>query len=377
MRFVPPEFSNTYSTNNQSAYYSGLNLCGRWASKRRHPIFLRVGVQVFSHQSGIEYELKPAAFMYSVWVITRPLSYANLIPPLAFTSIGKIHLHHWGVFVTDLTFLDIQVIMQRTRAWEDGETSVGALYDLRRDETVNNVNVVRPFTLAIIRREWPAFSTQYVRKTDMIHEKIELEGRFQSSSAFQLMVFPALRIIKKHPNYELLNNNCQNFVKYLLEALCPGAPIPDTIQCVLERLQDMFTVTNNTISLPGAYPVSWKTSISLKSSATESGETWYTASGETWIMALGVSPGASVYSQSHVQSRFYSAWRSTTSLLQTDKPRFLDDTELPVALKRTGPQVTVSKHRRVWKKLVTVGDVNSGKTDLLTYILPHSKLICA
>src|SRR5437868_4279951 len=113
--------------------------------------------------------------MPSVWIITRPLSMANFLPPLAWTSDGIDYLRHWGVFITDNTFLDIEVILQRTRAWGNNEIDLGTLYELRRDLTVNNVNVIRPFTLAVIRQQWRAFSTQYIGKTEMSHGEIELE----------------------------------------------------------------------------------------------------------------------------------------------------------------------------------------------------------
>lgn len=90
----------------------------------------------------------------------------------------------------------------------------------------------------------------------------------------------ALRIIKEHPDYHLFENNCQNFAKYLLESLCPSVSIPETIQNILERLQDFSTQ----ISLPGAYPPS---SISTyeTSFVTASETTWVTASGNTWLTA--------------------------------------------------------------------------------------------
>src|SRR2546423_14328283 len=100
---------------------------------------------------------------------------AIFFPPLAWTSDGIDYLRHWGVFITDNTFLDIEVILQRTRAWENDEIDLGTLYELRRELPVNNVNVIQPFTLAVIRQQWRAFSTQYIGKTNMSHEGIELE----------------------------------------------------------------------------------------------------------------------------------------------------------------------------------------------------------
>ena len=115
--------------------------------------------------------------MFSVWLFTRPLSYASLFPPLELTSNGSHSLRHWGVVVTELTLVDVQVILQRKRgARDDDETSLGTLYELLRDEKVNNVNIVRPFKVAALKREWRAFSCQHIGLTNMTHEMIELEG---------------------------------------------------------------------------------------------------------------------------------------------------------------------------------------------------------
>jgi hypothetical protein len=65
----------------------------------------------------------------------------------------------------------------------------------------------------------------------------------------------AARIVADRPTYWLFENNCQNFVKFLLEALCPGDPIPETIQDILQRLQNISTVAEaHRNVLPGAYP---------------------------------------------------------------------------------------------------------------------------
>jgi len=96
--------------------------------------------------------------------------------------------------------------------------------------------------------------------------------------------FSAIQIINEHPDYRLFENNCQNFVKYLLEAICPGVEIPDTIQCISQKLNDVSTVASNPTILPGAYPVSIISS-KCTSFLTATGTTWVTASGDTWVTA--------------------------------------------------------------------------------------------
>ena len=135
--------------------------------------------------------------------------------------------------------------------------------------------------------------------------------------------------MKERPNYELFENNCQNFVTFLVDVLCPGAVIPETFQRILERLRDLVTVTTNNIrSLPGAYPLS-NTSISLSVTSSES---WITASDETWITAI------EYLSVGGPESR------TTKSIEQRSEPA-------------------------VRRKLVAVGDRDCGKTARLTYVL--------
>jgi hypothetical protein len=49
----------------------------------------------------------------------------------------------------------------------------------------------------------------------------------------------ALKIRDLHPDYDVYFNNCQNFVRYLLEFVCPQKTIngPSTIQ---ETLQNVY-----------------------------------------------------------------------------------------------------------------------------------------
>jgi hypothetical protein len=79
----------------------------------------------------------------------------------------------------------------------------------------------------------------------------------------------ALRIIKERPDYRFIENNCQNFGRYLIETISPNSLCPETIQTIL---QGFLKTPNNPevhARLPGAYPRSL-------TSDTESG-TYYTA----------------------------------------------------------------------------------------------------
>jgi|SRR5277367_128354 len=109
----------------------------------------------------------------------------------------------------------------------------------------------------------------------------------------------AARLIAKRRTFQLFENNSQNFVKFLLEELCPGVPIPDTIKDILQRLEDVSTVAEAYGNvLPGGYPTS-VTSSACTSFVTATGTTWFTASGETWVTAVEYfSSNDSNYSQS-------------------------------------------------------------------------------
>jgi ankyrin repeat protein len=120
-------------------------------------------------------------------------------------------------------------------------------------------------------------------------------------------------IINENPNYFLFENNCQIFVKLLLEAVSPGAPIPETTKCLVQRLLDLWTVSSRDhISLPGAYP-----RFSTESQSTESqsfataSETTFSSfvtapethsvadSGATWVSVI---ESVSSESQSHFRA---------------------------------------------------------------------------
>src|SRR5271170_7491026 len=111
--------------------------------------------------------------VYTVWLFTRPLS---LFSPFGIASDGKPALRHWGVLVSELTLLDVQVIMQRTRGIFEDSTPLGTMYELFREEGYGNVNIIRPFGIAIIRKDWHAFSAQYIGVTEMTLQMIDKEG---------------------------------------------------------------------------------------------------------------------------------------------------------------------------------------------------------
>lgn len=66
----------------------------------------------------------------------------------------------------------------------------------------------------------------------------------------------AARIITTRPEYHLFTNNCQNFCKYLVEAVCPDSRLcPATIRDILSR--PFLPIDRRIVEvsyLPGHYP---------------------------------------------------------------------------------------------------------------------------
>ena len=242
----------------------------------------------------------------TVWLLTRPLTYTSLFPPLANSSAGKDHLRHWGILISEMTIVDAQAIMLRTRGYGgNDDLELGTLYELFRNENdYNNVNIICPFGMRTIKENWHGFSIQYVGETQMTHDMIEQEGTsFRSQIKFQTDAILAIRITHERPNYCLFVNNCPNFVKFLLEVVCPDASIPETIKCVFDRMLDISVIASMPdFSLPGAYPPSIAAT-TCDSFKTTAGRTWVTASGTTWITAaecfsIAVSSSSTYYTES-------------------------------------------------------------------------------
>ena len=92
-------------------------------------------------------------------------------------------------------------------------------------------------------------------------------------------------IIVNRPTYRLFDNNCQNSATFLLESLCPGAAVPDTIQKALERIAKQFDIEPlPSRRLPGAYPPS--TTSGATTYVTASDRSWWTATGNEYFSTI-------------------------------------------------------------------------------------------
>ena len=215
-----------------------------------------------------------------VWLWTRPLSYAAKIPQLEATSDGRPYLRHWGVLVTELGTIDAKVIFQTSNN-ANITAYIGTMYELMQNDERTDVFVNSEFSMQNARNDWRSFVAQYVGETLWTHERISEEGKY--SLVVLNVDNKAATIISTRPTYRIIHNNCQNFATYLLEALCPGAAIPDTIEKVLKQISQLLEASQ-TAQLPGTYPLS---SISTPTTyITASGTSWWTASGTEWVTAI-------------------------------------------------------------------------------------------
>jgi len=149
---------------------------------------------------------------YSVWLFTRPLTYAMFSPPVAASSEGKHCLSHWGVLVNDMSMIDLTVILSRNmRHTANEKMEFGIMYELHQGENqINNISINEHFGMKSIRNEWHMFSMQYVGKTTMAPDVITHEGAFTFPLGTHLQQFelsiPILIIVFSRTTVKILRN---------------------------------------------------------------------------------------------------------------------------------------------------------------------------
>ena len=119
---------------------------------------------------------------YSVWLFTRPITYAMTFPSIAASSDGKNYLRHWGVLVNEMTIIDIEVIISRVRKYgANDNTDLGIMYELHRNnDNKNDLRITEKFGINSVRNEWPMFSMEYIGETTMTYDIIKIIGGFYS-----------------------------------------------------------------------------------------------------------------------------------------------------------------------------------------------------
>ena len=112
--------------------------------------------------------------------------------------------------------------------------------------------------------------------TSDTNEEIELKGLLLIKSYLKIA---ALDIIRFNPTYHLYKNNCQNFAKFLVEAICNTHVSLETIQDVLESLYNPKDMAPPPAYFPGSYPPS--ISMRTRSEFFTAGSTFFQTAEET------------------------------------------------------------------------------------------------
>lgn len=106
----------------------------------------------------------------TVWLFARPLRSSFL----DWLTRGNFVLNHWGVLVSDISCMDVEVTIQRSlRPAKNSMEATGTMYELYR--TSDGKNVVRrtnPFSSSTWRDCWPSFAYQFVATTNLGDEEI-------------------------------------------------------------------------------------------------------------------------------------------------------------------------------------------------------------
>ena len=109
-----------------------------------------------------------------VWLCTRPLGYG--LPAMEVTSDpSRLYLRHWGVLVSELSVVDIQVIVHSISSINSGEV-IGTVYHLMQYANQPEVFVDNQTTVEMLRTDWKLIHLEYVGETLLTHEMIMQEG---------------------------------------------------------------------------------------------------------------------------------------------------------------------------------------------------------
>lgn len=119
----------------------------------------------------------------NVWIFARPLSVSRWFRPLINTSEGRFHLCHWGVLVSDMSFIHTKQLINlalrkqtHDNAWSP-DTLLGKMYQLERVEgSKNTVNITRSFRLRDLNGDWSSFACVWVGNTSMTDSEISHAG---------------------------------------------------------------------------------------------------------------------------------------------------------------------------------------------------------
>ena len=109
-----------------------------------------------------------------VWLFARP----HRSSFLKWVSYGGFDLHHWGVLVSDLSQVDLEVVLNGSgRAKTRYDVELGTMYELYR--TSQGKNVVRigsPFLFSTLMENWLFYTGQFMGTTTLSDKAIADQG---------------------------------------------------------------------------------------------------------------------------------------------------------------------------------------------------------
>jgi hypothetical protein len=110
-----------------------------------------------------------------VWLCTRPLAYD--IPGMDITSNPtRPYLRHWGVLVSELSVVDVRVLIQSINSPNAAREVIGTIYQLMQYNDRPDIFVDSKTTLQMIQTEWKSIHLEYVGETLSTHDMIIQEG---------------------------------------------------------------------------------------------------------------------------------------------------------------------------------------------------------
>lgn len=188
-----------------------------------------------------------------VYVIARPLKFAR---QLNLTSLfeGKFLLCHWGVLVSEYCRhrlkLEIQTFQSGVRT---NIGSLGTVFELfRTTENKSIAHEITNFGSNELNGDWRFITFTYIGNSQFSDIVLARQG-INICKAIGLTNL-ACRITELYPDYHGYSNNCQNFVQYLLDKVCPKCSTPQTIQELINNFSTSFPHTSSlTTSLDGIF----------------------------------------------------------------------------------------------------------------------------
>jgi hypothetical protein len=264
-----------------------------------------------------------------------------------------------------MSVVDVKVLWESKYRLSEKDTW-GTLFELHRDEyNKNEVHKIEDFgQRGEFQREWDAVAIAFIGYTVRHDEEIGYQG---------------IRITEQYPDYHGYTNNCQNFVRRLLDFISPGNSGPKTIENFINDLL-AGDPQSETRALPGAYP---QTLSSVGVSGRSASATWYSV--RSFPLESCLSGKQVVLGLENSSLSFYTASMSSTvrndPIIQLCTPKFRFeageairlDTPLPGWITIRIMDIETFRYHEGWD-LISFGD--EGATKKMKFLLAKKLITC-